>query len=289
MQDYSKYPYKRLLEYIDTMCQKRGEERDFVNYLLAMNHAESIEKLMEMYDNLYKLLAVLFFGTNKLPRHWYHPETWGYDNTYLIEELNYCLNESVLKWHKRQEKPTNEQCLYCLVNLRESDNVIEVGEELYKSLSPEKHKEDKDILIIVRRHYLVRKELEIESRYGRKELKRNNYISFSQYLAAHGRIFDVAERSFAKKNGISYEGLAEQYWKELESKNEFERILKEQEIKVKKLQEKRRFYEMLKLLVILLPIMVVFFFVMVKMGIFGTIIIIGIIGAIPKLLLTGKF
>ena len=50
MQNYSKYPYNRLLEHIETMCKKRGEERDFVEFefgkVMKMSRGQSDILLM---------------------------------------------------------------------------------------------------------------------------------------------------------------------------------------------------------------------------------------------------
>ena len=42
MAEYSKYPYQRLLEYIDKKVQQRGADTDLVEYLLTMEHADTI-------------------------------------------------------------------------------------------------------------------------------------------------------------------------------------------------------------------------------------------------------
>ena len=146
MSDYSQHPYRDLLEFIDNGCKQLGEERDFAQILLSMEQAESIEQLIKIYNNIYKLLAAAFFGTRKLPHGWYKPETWGYSNEYLIEELNYCLNDNILKWFNSQNSKTKELCLKCISNLRESKNTSAIEGILFKELTPYIDDANKEIL-----------------------------------------------------------------------------------------------------------------------------------------------
>lgn len=275
MSDFSQYPYQRLLTYIENECQQQGEERDFINYLLSMEHAESIEHLIKIYDNIYKLLAVLFFRTKKLPNEWYKPETWGYSNEYLIEELNYCLNDNILKWFNSQNSKTKELCFKCISNLRESKNTSAIEGILYKELTHYIDDVNKEILYFRSRHYTLRKELE---RYcPNKTVRMNDYIYCSSYLAGHGRIFDIAEIKFAKERNITYEGLAEQYWKKVDLENTRKKA---------ELNEKRM--KMALIVIFIVPLLILLIYVLNEIGFLGIIIIIGFIGLLPKILLTGK-
>jgi len=137
MTDYSQYPYGRMLSYIERRCKELGDDKNYIEYILSMEHAESIERLIKMYGSCYKVLAYLFFGSKKLPHGWYITETWGYNNGWLIDELNYCLNENILKWYKRQESPSNAQTLSALSNLHESKNIVTVQNEILKISTPQ--------------------------------------------------------------------------------------------------------------------------------------------------------
>ena len=64
MADYNNYMYKRMLSYIERRSKELNDDRDYIGYILSMEHAESIEKLIKMYNSCFKVLAYLFFGKN---------------------------------------------------------------------------------------------------------------------------------------------------------------------------------------------------------------------------------
>lgn len=227
MNDYSKYQYGNLLNYIDEGCKRIGEERDFVQYILTMDKVESIGELIKRYNNIYKLIAVIFFGSHKLPARWYVPETWGYYKRYLVDDLNLCLNENIWKWFRRQENPTPEICKICVANLRNSDKMISV-ENGFLNEYVKKESVILTLLNVQSNHYNLMKRIQKEG-LNNNNLK-GEYIQYVQFLAVHGRIFDVAEISFGKDNGISYDNLIEDYknrieeeQKRIEKRNKIER------------------------------------------------------------------
>lgn len=228
--DYIQNPYKYLFEYIENGCQKIGEKRDFVKYLHSMEQSDSMEQLMSIYNNIFKLLAVIFFGTNKMPSKWYQPKTWGHNKGYLVEELNCFLNENILKWFQRQENKTYKQFTLCLSNLRDSDNTVRIKDQLLQysgyasSLSQ-----------IVKKHFSIRQKIELGNLDVIQNEYKKLYIKISKNLAGHGRIFDVAEVAFGEEYGISYDGLAEEYKKDIEEeeKREEEKLLMEKKEKKK--------------------------------------------------------
>ena len=275
MADYSAYPYGRMLSYIERRCMELGDNEKYIEYILSMEQAESIERLIKMYSSCYKVLAYLFFGTKKLPNEWYKPETWGYSNEYLIEELNYCLNDNILKWFNSQNSKTKELCFKCISNLRESKNTSAIEGILFKELTHYIDDANKGILYFRSRHYTLRKEL--ESYCPNKTVRMNDYIYCSSYLAGHGRIFDIAEIKFAKERNITYEGLAEQYWKKVDLENTRKKA---------ELNEKRM--KMALIVIFIVPLLILLIYVLSEIGFLGIIIIIGFIGLLPKILLTGK-
>jgi hypothetical protein len=281
MSNYSSYPYGRLLAYIDNGCQRIGEERDFVQYLITMDEVDSIEALVKRYNNIFKFLAVIFFGTNKLPDRWYVPETWGYNHEYLVDELNLCFNEKIWSWFNKQDSPTSELCIKCIANLRDGENYISMKNLFLKSYADN----DADIIQLIatqHRHYKLIKKLELDRNYS-KPLK-GQYIQSCKVLAWHGRVFDIVEKSLGKTIDVTYDDMAELYQKELEleakRKKEIERNAK-----------KRRREKLIRSIIIgvlTISIGLLFMIIIDEIGIFGIIIMIGFIGAIPKLFLTGK-
>ena len=229
MADYSKYSCCNMLQYIEN--RSRQLERDnHIDYILSMENAESIEGLIKIYNNIYKFLAILFYGTKKVPKNWYKPETWGYNRKYLIEELNTYLNECILKWYQRQEFPTEQQAILCIANLRQCENTYWIAEDIYIS----KFKANEDISRLIGKRntlYNIRKKLEKSYAYGARDER--EYLKLTRYLAAHGRIMDVAEIYFGKEYGIEYGNLIEDYQKDLEEekRQEEDRVKREKEFK----------------------------------------------------------
>ena len=245
MADYSAYPYGRMLSYIERRCTELGDDKKYIEYILSMENAESIERLIKMYSSCYKVLAYLFFGTKKLPYAWYNTETWGYNYGWLIDELNYCLNENILKWYKRQESPSNKQTLSALSNLHESKNIVTVQNEILKISTPQADNGVKTLFYIRDKQYDMRNK---NSNYRYNE---HDYLYCSGYLAAHGHIFDIIEIRFGKDLGISYDNV------EIEYKKGVERKEKRKEEKEKKKRDKKRNEFLIKVLSFLIVIPIV--------------------------------
>lgn len=283
MIDYNKYPYGRLLMYIDEGCKRIGEKRDFVQYAISMDEVESIEEMINRYNNLYKLLAVIFFGTNRLPNGWYVPETWGYKREYLIDELNDCLNGNIIKWLNRQENLTVDLCKIGIANFRNGKKSISPQNDKLRSFIVE-NTDIKNLLITQSSHYAIIKKIEKEYSLN-KEYLRSQYLHSSKVLAGNGRVFDVVEVALGEDIDFSYENLAEQYKYEL--KIEAERRIKKEEKRKKEKRNRTLSFIFIKLPIIL-ALLVIYVIIVDKLSIFGIIIIIGLIGALPKLFLTGK-
>ena len=109
MADYSQHPYQSLLEFIKNGCRQINEERNYAEYLLLMERAESIEELVRRLGNLIKLLAVIHYGRTDMPQYWYFYDRWSGETFIHVQTLFHIFNEDLLKWYKRQEKTTAEQ------------------------------------------------------------------------------------------------------------------------------------------------------------------------------------
>lgn len=284
MSDYSKFPYKRLLDYIENGCQKINEERDFVHYLLSMENSETIEELINRYNNLFKLLAVIFFATNKLPSAWYMPKTWGYKNEYLLDKLNQCFNESIQNWLRKQANPTLKQCIICLANLRSSGNLVKVQGEVLKYIADGKEVNIDTLISKRNKQNWILENIAFKSSFEYKD-QRDSYISYSKYLVGNGHIFDVREIAFGKDHGIEYDNMLEQYNKEAEQ--ERLKLLEDEKQKEKERREKIIRIVFSSIIGIVLFVLILFLFK--NISAFSIIIIIGLIGSIPTLLFKGKF
>ena len=279
MADYCIYPYGRMLQYIEKRCIELGWSNR-IDYVLSMEKAETMEKLIDIYNHVFQYLAILFFGTKKVPHGWYIVETWGYNNEYLLEELNYYLNENILKWYKRLENPTNKQALSAISNLRKAKNTVVVERELLSLSKPYAYNGVKTLIRNREKLYELRKKL---GGYSNHSLVKSEFLSRSQYLAAHEYIFDVIESALGKDYDISYDNLIPQFIKYVKAR---EKRLEEERIKIKK-KKRKKIIDTVMLGLLMISIGLFLAFVIGKVDLIGIIIIIGFIGAIPKVFLTG--
>lgn len=279
MKDYSQYSYRRMLQYIEKRCIELGWSNR-IDYVLSMENAETMEKLIDIYNHVFQYLAILFFGTKKVPHGWYIVKTWGYNNEYLLEELNYYLNENILKWYKRLENPTNKQALSAISNLRKAKNIVVVERELLSLSKPYAYNGVKTLIRNREKLYELREKL---GGYSNHSLVKSEFLSRSQYLAAHEYIFDVIESALGKDYDISYDNLIPQFIKYVEAR---EKRLEEERIKIKK-KKRKKIIDTVMLGLLMISIGLFLAFVIGKVDLIGIIIIIGFIGAIPKVFLTG--
>lgn len=228
--DYSKYSYQRLLEYIDKKVQQREVDFDLVQYLLTMEHAKSIEELVEIYNKTFRNLAILFYDSEDLPYNWYDVRTWGYQKEFILTELNCCFNENLLKWFRKQDNPTKELINKCLVNLRDNINLIEIGGEIIKSISDT---DFQNSIAPIRNRFFSQLN-------GR--IKKEDFLYCIKCLVGNGRIFDIYEIEKSEAVGVVFDGLAEQYKAEMEQekKKEVIRLQQEKEMEKIRLQQEKR-------------------------------------------------
>ena len=212
MADYSKYPYGRMLKYIESQSIQQKKD-NHLNYILSMEKAESMAKMIEIYNHTFQYLAILFFGTQKVPDGWYDLKTWGNDKEYLLEELNYFLNENILHWFERLDNPTNEDSLSAISNLRQAKNTDDIESKLLNLSNPEAYNGVKILINNRRRLHLLRERSELLS----KPHLVNQYLSCAKYLAAHGYLFDIIEISIGEDYNISYDNLIKQFQEEIKA------------------------------------------------------------------------
>lgn len=202
MIDYSQHPYKKLLEFIETGCQKTNEERDYVKFLLSMEQAESIEDLVKILNIIFKLLAVIHFGKTVLPQGWYKYTKWGLDNIYVIDLFSF-FNENILRWciSQKRSKVLND---LCIANLRDGRNQYKIAEEI----TGVTHSKFDDLISKIERIRIKYSMFLIEFyRHGKSSVLKR-YIGDLVY---YGRILDITEEKTAKECLIDLENLQLKY------------------------------------------------------------------------------
>ena len=274
MVDYSNHSYKSLLQFIDDGCKQIGEDRDYVSYLLSMEDAESIEELIKIYNNVFKLLVNIHFGVGNAPKKWDMIETGGKEYRYRVIQLNTYLNENILKWYQRQGVFTHEQASLCLSNLRKSESTY-VENAIVCSLSKDEQKNIANLISIA--EYQDQMRTLVNTSYSDLDKHISAYKNYSKILAGHGRVFDAAELQFGKRLCIDYEVLAQQYKEEVELK-----IKREKEEKAREKEEKKKMIIYLAIKAILLiPIVGVGIYLFNLIGgPLGLFILIGLPGAL---------
>lgn len=238
MIDYSQHPYKRLLEFIDTGCQKINEERDFVSHLLSMEQANSIEELVRILNVTFKVLAVIHFGSIKLPSNWYKYLSWENEDKYYVKDLFSFFNKKLLKWYVNLERyPSLDQRAFCIANLRDEYNQYEIVQAImgvrgfdFPYSIIELNRERNSFFSLIN---------DLEG-YTTNNYKYNEvwakYKTATKVLAGNGRIFDIIDEENLKKHAIDAEKLRLKYKQELEERRRQEKERRKQEIKRKRIK-----------------------------------------------------
>ena len=272
MVDYSQHPHSSLFRYIDDGCQKIDEKRDFVQVLFSMEEAESIDKLINTYSIIFKLLASIVWNTDPLPLSWYISEAWEVEEKKMLDELNCYLNENILKCYRKHNSTDIGQAI---INLRKGKNRYAIQNELLKDVSQEEIKAIEYLIDNRNLHNDLRKQIEQNYTTIKNDLN-NRYTRLSYYLVGRGYIFDIAEIECGRRIGISYDDLLDKFKKDVERKKE------EQEIE--KVRKKKEKITIIKRSIVVAIIMIPLFFLMSyafnKLGIIGAIVLIGLPGAL---------
>ena len=292
MADNGDYPF-RLIDFLKIKYDKEG--RDYVEYLLTMYKATSIDDMITVYDKMLEKISYYVF-CRSTPRHWFITDSWG-KKKYLAYELNKCLNENIKRWYVSLENPTKEDCVSCIVNLRESDNKNPVQNAIFS------HKQfecinGSDIIALRDKSYMVRRktrsmypgnkayfELEDEDEYDEKMNgyfeQVDKYNEIMNELKSLGYKYTIVEKNIEEMEILNVED-------RVKKKEEW---LKEKEERVKIEKKNKREARIFNIILVVLSIILFIFiaYLIKKIGLLGIIIAIGLIGAIPKFILKGKF
>ena len=355
MIDYNEHPYKDLLRFIENECQQHNERRDYVSYFLSMEHAASIEELIKKFDNLFKLLAIFCFGTNKMPNRWYLYKQWKVEYAQQAENLLQYLNKTILDYYNRIIDPTEDQVNSCIINLRDCNNKVEIQNSIIKNAK------SWDVISNRDNFFSQNETLNFLGKgcqdYNSQKIECERNIKVIVYK---GRVLDVREIAFCKYHLIDYEKILPYYEQGKENREKEQLENEKAELEQKKRESKTNLYAILLMLILNtvyfiylftsfksmlddicylyaiiisflilgaiiyyiydrkekqghklskveqkiknIPLYIVIFaFIMIPIiffisllfnaigGFFGLIVIIGMIGAIPKLLIFGKF
>ncbi len=215
--DDSQYPHKRLLQYIKEECEQRNERRDYLQYLLSMEDADSIEKMISIYNDFILFFADIQPEKRNVSPKWYMYLGWLRQKRNIISDLDAFLNDCILKWVSRQEECTYDQYIHSLTNLREGINATKIENEILQKSGITKNRDI--VTLLSRKAEQNQLRLKIENGSKNQELIRR-YKNLSYFLAEYGRLFDIAEIELGREHGIFLKNLGEKYKKNLAKEKE---------------------------------------------------------------------
>lgn len=239
MKDKSLFSYSKLLEAVEIASQQYEIEGEFVQRLLSMEDATSINYMIKTYNNIIKILSISNFESKTVPMLWYQIDCWKNMYQNLYHDLNQYFNECILSWFKNQDKPTDVQYKTAISNIRYSANAETIQSDISKIYHDNEDNHIYYFSILKQQHYFQNN----INQKGKLNMNYSNYITdyifYSNRLAVDGHIFDIVENEFAKQHDINYEQQLAQYKEALKRKE----ILKKEEQKKKERELSLKYVE----------------------------------------------
>lgn len=251
-------PLSALLDHIEKGCQQINEERNLVDYLLSMEKASSLDELIHKFNNVFKLLCNINFKDKRTPKDWYLYKYWK--DWIYIEVLLCYLNENILSLYKRQGDYSKKQFNKFLINLRNCKNRKIIEQEI---LNISHKKCNSKLNNLINNRYELHKNRRGYYKYESKDL------DYYTTLVGNDYILDEIDYQIVLNYGFNQEKLKEQY------------LHLKKENKIKNIKG-------IAIIIVALIVFALLFILFSKIGIFGLIIIIGFLGLVPKILITGK-
>lgn len=276
MSDFIKYSYRKLLDFLVIENKYDKEGLDYAEYLLTMNSASSIDDMLNIYNKVFVKISYYVF-CHSIPKNWFITDSWG-NKTYLVYELNKCLNENINRMYESLDFPTKEDCISCIINLRECDNKTMIQNNIFLH----KHFEGLhglDIIDLREKSYTIRRKIRALLFPCKEEYfeLRDEYVEIMDEINRLGFQYTIEDKKFEEIRGIDVNKLVKKK-REVERKNE----------EIEKKEKKVKIWNLILGGLILIPLFILFIVIFSKISIIGIIIIIGFLGAIPKIFLTGK-
>lgn len=272
MEDCSRYSYSNLLKFFQIEDRYDSEGVNYADYLLSMGDAKSIDEMITIYNKVFKRIAYYVFSRT-LPDYWFITDSW-HKYQYLAIDLKEYFDENLLRWYKSLQSPREEECIMCIVNLRDCYSKTKIQNDIILHKKFEELHGLMEIIVERDNSYSVRTKIRklIPRTEDYSEMK-SQYADLMDELLSYGYKYSIEETKFEEIRGIN--------------------IKKEVEVNIKKreaaeLEEKKKNSIDIFTSIIILIVVIGLIFLVSKIGILGIIIIIGFIGAIPKLFLTGK-
>lgn len=265
MADYGDYPF-RLIDFLKMEDKYDKEGRDYAEYLLTMYKAKSIDDMITIYDKVFEKISYYVY-CRSTPIHWFITDSWG-KKKYLAYELNKCLNENIKRWYVSLENPTKEDCVSCIVSLRESDNKNPIQNAIFSHKQFECINES-NIIALRDKSYMVRRK--IRSMYpGNEDYYEmvDKYDEIMNELKSLGYKYTIEEKKFEEIRSIKVEEWVKK---------------KEECVKIEKEEKRKKItFNIVLAALLMIPLLLIIYLIF-KIGLMGIIIAIGLIGALPDI------
>lgn len=207
MTDYQSYSCANLLQYFDSYYEHDTIPLNYAQYLLSMQDAHSLKKLIHIYNKVLWKLIVFTNGNVKeelISDTWYNIDHIYSETADYWKELNSFLNENIKRLFDSNDY-TDKIAIKFFVNLREAPNRNSIQEYIISkssaNVSSMKDKLSSSLTIIEDAPKQI-SPYEIGTNGYRKQT--SIYIDSIKYLTSQGFIKSIKDKAFESKTEISY-------------------------------------------------------------------------------------
>lgn len=274
MGNYQSYSCSKLLDFFDNRYKIGAERINYAQYLLTMQNAKTVKKMIGIYDKVLWQFILQYQGLGKeylVSTIWYNINYVSCDTAEYWWSLNVFLNENIIRLYRELDSPTQEQSLECLLNLRKCDNQIPLQKEVVRTaiMAESDAYKKQDVLaecnemIHLRDDSYAFRENPFESDGSGKS--NNKYKNMMITLISKGYHKSIADKKFEEAGSIHY-SMPIKKWNREEWGNRIRDAV---------------------ILIISLTIVGVIIYFIAEIGLIGIILLIGLPGALIALIKKG--
>lgn len=246
--------YLSMFSYFDSRYGGDTERINYAHVLESMKNEKKVSSLVNTYNKvLYKILLIYYRSVDNFPSYWV--EFMTEDQQWLWDDLKSYLNDQIKRVFN--ETPyTDTLALECITNLRDGLNEGKIRSYITSKSSDE-------VLAILNNIVKCKETVKDAPKHmSQFNIDTNDYIEYKpQY---------INDIKFLIKNGY-HKGYNDEYF--------------ETKAKISYFPNTQSVWVFILLIIIILPLSI---YLLKDVSPITIIIILGIIGALPKLLLTGK-
>ena len=192
---------------MDSWYQDDTDRTNYAKFLLTMQDATTVKKLIDIYDTVLWKFILKYNGLGKeelVSNTWYDINMLSNDTKVYWRSLNFFLNENIERLFKTQNY-SDKLAFECITNLREATNCDEIRNYIF-SKSSDFVLSDKDR--IMSSLSVVKEAPDHISPYN---IDTNGYLEYSskyvdnvKYLISLGFVRSIKDITFESKTNIIY-------------------------------------------------------------------------------------